>query len=278
MGLEAGLPPITFAGLRFVVASAPLVLWLVLRRTRLRYTAREWWYMGVTGFLTFSMNYGLVFWAELHISSGLAAILYTTFPISGMFLAHWMLPAEPLTARKLAGAGVGLIGVLMIFWNQVALSGTLALLGALAILVAAFGTALADVLVKKHLVHVDPVSITAVQMVLGFIPMLAIGIPLEGNPANYPWTFEAVGALLYLALVGSSLTFVLLYWLIQRMEVTRTMLIPVLSTLIATVLGVLLLDEALTSRILVGGVAIIAGLLIATRDRPRVHPADRVAN
>ncbi|MEX0691553.1 MAG: DMT family transporter [Gemmatimonadales bacterium] len=276
VGLDAGLPPVTFAGIRFVVASIPLVIWLLLRRRPLTYTAREWWLMALTGFLTFSMNYALVFWGETHISSGLAAILYTTFPISGILLAHWLLPAEPLTKRKVIGVGLAAAGVVLIFYNQIAVNGTLALLGALAIVLAALGTALADIIVKKDIVHIDPVTLTAVQMVFGFVPMLAIGIPLEGNPLQYPWNLTTVSVVLYLAMVGSALSFVLLYWLIQRMEVTRAMLIPVLSTLIAVILGNLVLGEAFTWRILVGGLGIIGGLLIATRTRPRVHPADRI--
>ena len=267
VGLDAGLPPITFAGIRFVVASVPLVIWLLIRRQPLRYSRADWWYLGVTGFLSFTVNYALVFWAVTHISSGLAAILYTTFPIGGILLAHWMLPAEPLTRRKAAGITFAVAGVVLIFYSQVADEGSLALLGALGTVVAALATALADILVKKHIVHVEPVAITAVQMVFGFVPMLAIGIPLEGNPLHYPWTLRAVGALFYLALVGSSLGFVLLYWLIQRMEVTRTMLIPVLSTLIAAILGVVVLGEELSWRVLAGGASIIVGLLIATRGR-----------
>jgi len=269
VGLDSGLPPIGFAGLRFVVASTPLVIWLVLRRVKLPQTWTEWRLMIVTGLLTFTVNYALVFWGESHISSGLAAILYTNFPLFGIVIAHFMLPEEPMTLRKVGGVVLAVIGVALIFWNQIALKGPLALAGAAAIVVAGLGTAYADVLIKRSGTHIDPVTLTAVQMVIGWIPLVTLGIALEGNPLHYSWTVRGVIALCYLAIVGSSVTFVLLYWLIQRMQVTRTMLIPLLSTLIAVALGILVLGEAFSVRVVVGGIGVLGGLVLAVA-RPRL--------
>ena len=265
VGLEAGLPPVTFAGIRFVIASVPLALWMLARGVRLPRAGRDWALMIWTGFLTFSVNYALVFWGESHISSGLTAILYTTFPIHGMVIAHFMLPAEPLTARKLIGTLLSAAGVVLIFFNQIELRGALALVGSAAVVFGALVTAYAGVLIKKHGTHIEPVTMTTVQMVTGFVPMLAVGIPLEGNPLHYTWSLPAVVALFYLALMGSAVTFVMLYWLMQRMEVTRTMLIPLFSTLIAVVLGMVVLGERLTPRVVAGGAGILAGLWLATR-------------
>jgi drug/metabolite transporter (DMT)-like permease len=72
-----------------------------------------------------------------------------------------------------------------------------------------------------------------------------------------------VFALCYLALVGSSLTFTLLYWLIRRMQVTRMMLMPLWSTLMAVLLGAAVLGERVTLRTIAGGVAILVGLVLA---------------
>ena len=195
VGLDSGLPPIGFAGLRFVVASTPLVIWLVLRRVKLPQTWTEWRLMIVTGLLTFTVNYALVFWGESHISSGLAAILYTNFPLFGIVIAHFMLPEEPMTLRKVGGVVLAVIGVALIFWNQIALKGPLALAGAAAIVVAGLGTAYADVLIKRSGTHIDPVTLTAVQMVIGWIPLVTLGIALEGNPLHYSWTVRGVIAL-----------------------------------------------------------------------------------
>ena len=263
----ADLPPVSFAAIRFVVASAPLCAWLALRRRPLRYSRADWRLMIVTGLLVFALNYTLVFWGESHISAGLAAILYTTFPILGMLQAHWLLPAEPLTARKLGGAVVAMVGVAVIFYSQVDLRGPWALIGSVALVAAAAATAFADVLIKRSGSHIEPVTMTAVQMVASLPPMLALAVIVDGNPLALPWTPRAVGALLYLAFVGSSLTFVLLYWLIQRMQVTRTMLMPLFSTVIAVVLDAVILGDRLHWRTLAGGAAVMAGLAFALSGR-----------
>jgi drug/metabolite transporter (DMT)-like permease len=269
----ADLPPVTFAAIRFVVAATPLWAFLALRRRPLRYSRADWRLMIVTGLLTFALNYTLVFWGESHISAGLAAILYTTFPMLGMLQAHWLLPAEPLTARKLGGAVVALAGVAVIFYNQVSLQGPWALAGSVALVVAATGTAYADVIIKGSGSHIEPVTMTAVQMAVSLPPMLTLALIVDGNPFALRWTARAVATLLYLALVGSSLTFVLLYWLIQRMQVTRTMLIPLLSTVIAVTLDAVILGERLHWRTLAGGAGVLAGLVVAlsrpARRRPR---------
>jgi drug/metabolite transporter (DMT)-like permease len=263
----ADLPPFSFAGVRFVIAAAPLVAWLAVRRAPLPRAARDWRLMVVTGWLTFTVNYTLVFWGEQHISAGLAAILYTTFPIIGMLQAHWLLPDEPLTARKLGGALLSLAGVVVIFYNQVQLRGPLALAGSAAVVVAATATAYADILIKHRGGHIEPVTMTAVQMVAGFIPMLVLAALLEGNPFALSWTPRAVVSIVYLALVGSSLTFVLLYWLIQRAQVTRVMFIPFFSTVVAVLLDAVVLGERLDARTIGGGMAIMGGLAVALSAR-----------
>ncbi len=271
LGLE-DLPPLTFAGIRFVIASIPLIGWLLIRRRPLPKDPRDWALMIGTGVLMFAANYGLVFWGENHISSGLTAILYTTLPLFGLVIAHLHLPNEPITLLKVSGVLLGIAGVALIFSHQLYIDDPMAIWGSLAIILAALGTAYASVLIKARGGHLDPFVLTTVQMISGFIPLLAIGISQEGVPLNFPWTPLAWISLLYLAIVGSSLTFVLLYWLIQRMEVTRTQLMPFLSTLIAVLLGWLILGEELSGRTALGGVAILLGLALATGRSRAVAP------
>ena len=97
-------------------------------------------------------------------------------------------------------------------------------------------------------------------MLFGLIPLLLIGIPLEGNPFHFHWTRMAVVSLFYLAIVGSVVAFLLYYWLVQHMEVTKTMLIALVTPVIAVSLGVLVLSEELNWRTFAGGAMIISGI------------------
>ena len=115
LGLNEGLPPVLFAGLRFVIASSVLIGVNALRRVPGPRSAREWAFVAATGILMFSVNYGLLFWGERQVTSGLAAVLQATIPAFGMAFAHFYLPAERLNLPKVAGVLIGLVGVGLIF-------------------------------------------------------------------------------------------------------------------------------------------------------------------
>src|SRR5205085_1600544 len=98
------------------------------------------------------------------------------------------------------------------------------------------------------------------QMMAGLVPLLLIGVTTEGNPLRFHWTMRALLALVYLAVVGSVIAFLLYYWLVQHMEVTNSMLIALVTPVVAVVLGMLVLDERLTWRTFAGGAMIIGGI------------------
>src|SRR5207244_7711440 len=115
-----------------------VLLAVSLGRTRLLPQGRtDYVVLAITGILMFAVNYTLLFWAELHVSSGLAAVLQATIPIFGMMFAHWMLPDEPLRLQKLAGAIVALGGVALICARLLGFSGPLAFWGGLGVVIGA---------------------------------------------------------------------------------------------------------------------------------------------
>ncbi|MBV9658680.1 MAG: EamA family transporter [Verrucomicrobia bacterium] len=265
----ADLPPFSFAGIRFVVAASALFAACGATRLPLLPTHRgDWKFLAWTGFLTFTMNYGLLFWGEQYISSGLAAVLQATIPMFGLLIAHFYLPAEPLTLPKTAGALLGLSGVGVIFSHQLHAAGALAFWGSVAVVLGALSVAHANVVIKARGAHLSPAVMAAWQMAFGLVPLLAVGFLREGNPLALHWTLPAVGCLLYLALVGSALAFYLSYWLVRRMAVTKTMTIALVTPGVAVALGWVVLGETLSWRTLAGGLCVLAGVgLIVRRGR-----------
>jgi drug/metabolite transporter (DMT)-like permease len=259
VGLQ-DLPPFTFAALRFAVAIVALIPLLVIRRPHIPRRPADWRLMIWTGVLTFTVAYGLVFWGEQHISSGLAALLFSTFPLFGLMIAHVALPSERMTWSKVAGVVLGIGGIGLVFSNELTATGAIAMWGSAAIVAAALSAAYADVLIKLRGANLDPSLLTFVQMIAGFLPLAILGAVREGNPLDFTWTPLAVVSLLYLAVPGTALAFVLLYWLIKHMAVTRTMLITLVTPIIAVGFGIALLGEHLTWRTAVGGTAIVAGI------------------
>ena len=273
----ADLPPLTFAGIRFVIASAILLLIIWVRRLRLPNNRKDWKLLAWTGVLSFSLNYGLIFWGEQYISSGLAALLQATIPAFGLVIAHFYLPGERMTPAKIVGVVLGVLGVGVVFSNQLAVAGGLALAGSVALVLSSFFVAYSNVLIKARAKALDPAIIAAGQMVFGLIPLLLIGIPLEGNPFNFRWTLMAVISMLYLAFVGSVIAFLLYYWLVRKMDVTKSMLIALVTPVVAVVLGVMVLNEHLTWRTILGGAMIMSGIGMIVLTRRRQKPAQATA-
>lgn len=277
LGLE-DLPPLTFAGIRFVISCAILFPLVWVRHLALPKTRSDWLLLVGTGVMSFSLNYGLVFWAEQYITSGLAALLQAMLPAFGLILAHIHVPAERMTWVKIAGVVLGVFGVGVVFSNQLAISGRLALAGCVAMVLSAFFAAYSNVLVKTHGRNLTPTVLAAFQMLFGLVPLLLYGLTFEGNPLRFRWTPLAVVCLLYLAVVGTVVAFLMYYWLIQKMDVTKTMLISLVTPVVAVILGMLVLDEQLSWRTLVGGAMIMAGIgfIVIRKPRSRAVPSPSV--
>lgn len=254
------LPPITFAGIRFVIAAALLLLLIVVRRLPLPASAADWRLVMWTGFLNITANYALVFWAEQYLASGLAALLNATIPLFGLPLAHRYVADERLTPIKVAGVLVGILGVGVVCSAELGGSGTHAFWASVGIIVASVAGAQGSVLVKARAGHIDPAVLAGVQMASGCVPLFVGGVLLEGNPAHYQWTPTALIALGYLAVVGSVAAFLTYYWLIRHTAVSHVLLIPLVTPLIAVLLGMVVLGEKLGWGTAIGGSAILVGV------------------
>src|SRR5213080_5114383 len=215
------LPPISYAAIRFVLAVIVLLAISTGRVRLLPQRASDYVVLVFTGVLMFAVNYGLLFWGELHVSSGLAAVLQATIPIFGILFAHWMLPDEPLRFQKLAGAIIALGGVTLICGRLLGFNGPLAFWGGLGVVFGAASAAYANVLVKARSIQLAPAMLAAWQMIFGIAPLLVLGLAIDGNPARFHWTTTAIFCLFYLAIIGSALTFLLLYWLLPRLTVAQ---------------------------------------------------------
>lgn len=259
------LPPISYAAIRFVIAILVLLAVSVGRTHLLPRTRAEYLILALTGVLMFAVNYGLLFWGELHVSSGLAAVLQATIPIFGMMFAHAMLPEEPLRWQRVAGAFLALGGVALICARLLNFNGRLAFWGGLGIVVGAAGAAYSNVLLKQRPIQLAPGMIAGWQMIFGTVPLLMLGFAVEGNPAHFHWTTLSILCLLYLAVIGSALTFLLLYWLLPQMSATNLQTISLITPPGAVMLGWLVGGEIFPLWSLLGAGLVLVGVWVIFR-------------
>jgi len=137
--------------------------------------------------------------------------------------------------------------------------------GGIGIALGGGAAAFSNVLMKQRAISLAPAMLAAWQMIFGLIPMLVLGFVFEGNPARFHWTGTAIFCLLYLAIIGSSLTFLLLYWLMPRMSVTKLQTISLITPPGAIVIGWALGGERLSAWSLLGACFVLAGVWMIFR-------------
>ncbi|HEX8289223.1 MAG TPA: EamA family transporter [Pyrinomonadaceae bacterium] len=259
IGLE-DLPPVTFAAARFILAVLILAVVIVFQRLPLPKTVNEWKLMALTGILQFSVNYSLVFWSEQYISSGLAAVLQAMITVFGLVLAWIFLPAERITRLKIFAVIIGIVGVSVIFIEQLQVNSLMAFAGCVAIVIGAYAAAQASILVKAKGGGHHPGSMVFAQMICG-IPLLVLyALVHEGNPLNFHWTWRAVICVLYLTILGTIAAFWLYYWLLSKIESTKAMMISLVTPLIAVIIGAVFLGETIPPQTFFGGILILASI------------------
>ena len=266
------LPPISFVAIRFLIAIIVLLAVSIGRTRLLPLRRNDYAVLAITGVLMFAVNYTLLFWGELHVSSGLAAVLQATIPIFGMIFAHWMLPDEPLRLQKLAGAIIALGGVTLICGRLLGFNGPLAFWGGLGVVFGAASAAYANVLVKARSIQLAPAMLAAWQMIFGIAPLLVLGFAIDGNPARFHWTAMSVFCLLYLAVIGSALTFLLLYWLLPRLTVAQLQSISLITPPGAVMLGWSLGGETFPLSSLLGAAFVLTGIWMIFRKPDKREP------
>ncbi|WP_407741521.1 DMT family transporter [Hyalangium sp.] len=266
VGLE-DVPPLHFVGVRMLVAG--LVLLPFSRAGGSALGAGTLARIVALGALQIAIPFGMMFVGQQWIPSNWSALLFCTYPVWVLLVGRALMPDQHLTPRKLLAAGLGIAGVVSLQRTQLgalAVSGPV-MLGGLLILGSAGLIAVANVLVKQHMGHVPPHLLVCVQTLTSSLPLLGVSFLLEaGTPVH--WTPRAVFAVLWLALGGTVVTYQLLYWLLPRISLAALGAMAMLDTLVAVVLGVVVLREPFTGSVLVGGLCILSAAALANRPAP----------
>jgi drug/metabolite transporter (DMT)-like permease len=261
VGLE-DLPPLRFAGARMMLAGLVLLPFSGLLRARLG--ARTWGLLLGVGVLQIALPYGLLFVAQQWIPSSWSALLFSTYAVWLLLVGRLLLPDQPLTPLKLLSAGLGLSGIVALqseHLHGLGLTG-LVLAGCVLTLVATVSISLANVLVRRSLAHVPTGLSVCVQTLSSSVLLLAASAAFESHLPGH-WTPRALLSIAYLAVCATALTYQLLFWLLPRVPLSVIGVMPLLDTLVAVLLGVVLLGERVDSSLLLGGALILSGAALA---------------
>ncbi|MGE5233747.1 MAG: DMT family transporter [Acidobacteriota bacterium] len=256
-----GVPPLTGVAMRFALAGILLLAVARLQRVPLGRAPHERQLWATNALLTFAGSYGIVFWAEQWVPSGLSSVLFATFPLWTVLLAPLLLPGERLGWRAAAGVGLGFLGVGLIFSRDLAPGGGRAALAAAVFLLAPLLSAVANLLTKRFGAGVHPLSLTAVPMLLGALLVAPVAVASE-DLRRAAFDRASLIALVYLAAVGSALAFTVYYWLLRRITVVASSMVTYTAPVVAVAIGALFLDERLGPHTLLGAALVLAGVVL----------------
>ncbi len=260
------VPPVSFAAMRLIIATLVMVPVTIALRAPLPKRRNEWALICGTGVILLGFNYALLNWGTQFISSGLSAVLQSLTPAFALIFSHFLLPDDKLTLRKVSGLALGAAGIAVIFWDQLTFGGR-ALTGSITVTLGAVCVAFAYVMIQRSGKDFHPSAITTGQMIAAFVPLMAYGWVMEGNPFRINWTSTALVSAVYLALMGSVVAAWLNYWLLSRVGSVNLLIMGLVEPPLAVLIGAYALGESMNWRAIAGSAVILFSVWLTVGGR-----------
>ena len=273
------VPPFLLAAMRFLIAGIALFLWMRLRGTPTP-RGREWLSAALLAVLIFVLDYGLLFWAERRVPSGVAAVMMATIPLFMALSEILFLGTQRLTPRLALALLIGLAGVAVLVGHSLGLGeSAIDAPGAVALLVAAISWSIASALTRKlPLPSSKPMS-SAAQMLCGGVLLALTSAGLGEFRGFHPLavTRSAWIALAYLTVAGSIIAFTAYVWLIHHESPTKVGTYAYVNPVVAVALGYFFGGETVGARTLLGTLLVLVSVVVITMMPARKRAPEPVA-
>jgi drug/metabolite transporter (DMT)-like permease len=265
------VPPFLLAAMRFLAAGVVLCGWTIARGERPP-SSREWASASILAVLIFVLDYGLLFWAEQRVPSGIAAVMMATIPVFMALSEIVLLRTLRLTLRLALALLVGMGGVAALMSRSLRLGGTpIDSVGAAALIVASMSWSISSALTRKLPLPSSKVMSSGAQMLAGGI-FLTLAAAALGEFRNFHPSTVSSGAwlaLVYLIVAGSIVAFTAYVWLIHHESPTKVGTYAYVNPLVAVLLGYFMGGEALGLRTILGTLFVLIAVVMITTTRAR---------
>ena len=269
------VPPFMLAAMRFVIAGLVLYGWMMARGERSP-SAREWISACVLAILIFVIDYGLLFWSEQRVPSGIAAVMMATIPAFMALSEIILLRTQKLTLRLSVALAIGIFGVGVLVSRSLNLGGApIDKAGAVALIVASISWSVAAALSRKLPLPASKAMSAGVQMLAGGI-LLALASAALGEFHNFHPGNVSRGAwlaLAYLIVAGSIVGFTAYVWLLHHESPTKVVTYAYVNPIVAVIVGYFLGGEALGLRTVVGTAFILISVVVIRTTRTKKQVA-----
>lgn len=256
------LTPFISGGIRFLLAAFFILILMKVKGVSLQKDKESIRLYFLMAFFSFVIPYGLVYWAEQFVPSGLASVLFGVYPFFVAIFSYFRLTDESIGKLKIVGMSLGFLGIIVIFSDSLTADFSTLLLGMIAVALSGIIQAWIAVTLKKSGKHLNPLSMNFIPMLIAGIVGLIIGFLLE-DLSKLKIDNTAIISVTYLALFGSVVTFTSFYWLMKRINVILLSLVAFITPIVALILGWIFYNEILTTEHIIGSIMVLAGLLLA---------------
>ncbi len=261
IGLDS-ITPFAAAGIRFTLAALFVYGMMKIKNIKLQTEPEFMRIYFILGYFSFVIPFGLVYWAEQFIPSGLASILFGAFPFFVIIFSRIFIPKGSVGIFKLIGVTIGFLGIYIIFAENLEIQFGDYVYGMFAVLISAAMQGGIAVFIKIKGKNLNPLSMNLVPLLLSGISLIALAFAME-DVGSIEIDVKGVLSVVYLAFFGTLLTFTTYYWLMKKINVVILSLTAFITPIVALFLGWLILDEELSANVLFGSGMVLLGILIA---------------
>jgi drug/metabolite transporter (DMT)-like permease len=257
------LPPFTSSGVRFVLAAFVMIGVAAFLGRREDGSAPPRWMSVFQGTTNFAIPYGTVYYAETILPSGLVSLLFGVYPMFQAISGHFFLAGERLRKGQWLGFGGALVGLAVLFRTDIQSIGGVAVATALLVLLSPISATVGITVIKKYGADVKSTQLNRNGMAVAAAILMMVALMTERG-ASVQWTAPAIGSVLYLALIGTVLSFSLYFWLLRYTPAHILGLVAYVTPVIALFLGWAVDREPVTAFTLMGAALILGGVVLVS--------------
>ncbi|HKG56564.1 MAG TPA: DMT family transporter [Candidatus Limnocylindrales bacterium] len=259
-GVDEGLTPFTLIALRLGIGLALLVAVVALAREPLPRDRRIYGHLVVMSVVNIVLPFFLITSAERTVDSALASIINATVPLFAIVIAAFVLQDEPLTVNRLAGLGLGFVGVIVLTGGSIGVGGDLG--GQLALLGSAVSYGAGAVYSRRNMRGIRPMIPALFQVGFAFVISAVLAFATE-RPLSMAMTPKAIFSVIWLGILGSGVAYLVNFRLLARWGATRTSMVAYLLPVFGITLGVTLGAETISVAVIVGTLLVVGGVALA---------------
>jgi drug/metabolite transporter (DMT)-like permease len=265
------IPPALMCGIRFSIAGIVMLAVCALTGRRVLYSPRQIMLAAVVGLLLLMGGNLTLSYAELSVSTGLAALIIAITPLWFLVLDSMLLGDHHISARGKAGLALGILGLFVLFYPELTSRTALGrreLWASLSLIGGSFSWALGSVLSKRWQSGMDVFSATAWQVTAAGLGNFIFAV-LAGDFSHVTWTARSLSAVLYLVVCGSWIGYTAYIWLLEHVPTSKVSTYAYVNPVVAVFLGWLVLHEHVDRFILAGSAIVVLSVILVTSAKVR---------